>query len=137
MPLLKTKVDVYMNFGQISREIDKSASEAVFIGAHEGAKAAAAVASERSKSGRMADMRVSSASRTPDGWQASFTSPVPYAWFQNYGTLGNRRKRLKQAPRTDRTREPGTGIEPLSFLDAGRRVGRKAMLEHIRQGLPG
>lgn len=84
----------------------------------------------------MATIRVSSPSKTYDGYEAAFLSPVFYAWMQNYGTLGNRRKPLKQSPRTNRTREPGTGVEPLRFLDAGRRAGRKAMLEHIRQGLP-
>ena len=136
MPLVKTRVDVFNNFRQISREIDELAREAVFVGAREGATVAASVASTRSKSGAMANMRVSSASRTPDGWEASFTSPVHYAWFQNYGTLGNRRKPLKQNPRTGRTRDPGTGVEPLRFLDAGRAAGRRAMLEHIRNGLP-
>lgn len=136
MPFVKTRVDVFNEFGKISREIDERAREAVFVGAKAGGAAAANVASRRSKSGAMADIRVSSAQRTPDGWMASFTSPVVHAWFQNYGTLGSRRKRLKQAPRTDRTRAPGTGIEPLGFLDAGRRVGRKAMLEHIRSGMP-
>ena len=136
MPLVKTTVDVYSNFGQLIRQLDDLARDAVAIAAREGGAVAAQVASSRSKTGSMADIRVSSPTRTPDGWQASFISPVKHAWFQNYGTLGNRRKALKQAPRTNRTRAPGTGVEPLGFLDAGRRAGRRALLNHIRQGLP-
>lgn len=136
MPVVKSRVDVFSEFGTISKQIDELAREGVFVGAHAGASVASQIASTRSKTGAMANMRVSSAERTLDGWRASFVSPVLHAWFQNYGTLGNRRKKLKQPPRTDRTREPGTGVEPLGFLEAGRRVGRNAMLEHIRNGLP-
>lgn len=136
MPGLRTKVEATNNFAQITRQVVDVARESVGIGAREGGRAAAAVASQRSKSGRMADIRISSPSKTYDGFEASFISPVHYAWFQNYGTLGNRRKALKQSPRAKRTREPGTGVKPLKFLDTGRRVGRKAMLDHIAQGLP-
>lgn len=136
MPLLKTRVDVTSHFDRLTRDLDDLARQAVTVAAREGAQVASRVASQRSKSGRMAGMHVSSAQRTPDGWRASFISPVAYAWFQNFGTLGNRRKRLKQAPRTERTRAPDTGIAPLRFLDAGRSAGRRAMLEHFRKGLP-
>ena len=136
MPLVKSRVDVYSQFGRLTRELDDLARDAVAIAAREGANVAGQIAAERSKTGQMASMRVSSPSRTPDGWTASFTSPVPYAWHQNYGTLGNRRKPLKQSPRTGRTRQPGTGIEPLRFLDAGRSAGRRAMIAHIRKGMP-
>src|SRR5678815_144758 len=125
--VVKAKVDVTNEFPRITRGVSDIARDSVRIAAREGARAASSVASTRSKTGRMAEMRVSSVDGTPDGWAASFTSPVFYAWFQEYGTLGNRRKALKRAPSGDRTREPGTGIEPLGFLAAGRRAGRAAM----------
>ena len=83
----------------------------------------------------MAAIRVEPARPTVDGWEASFVSPVGYAWMQNYGTLGNRRKPLKEAPRTNRTREPGTGIEPLGFLDAGRSAGLRALKRELARGI--
>lgn len=134
MPLLTSRVDVTNNFPRITREIEQRARRAVEVAAREGAAAAASVASSRSKSGRMAAITPDNAIRTADGWAASFVSPVHYAWFQNFGTLGSRRRRLKQAPRTNRTREPGTGIEPLGFLEAGRRVGRRALLRVMLDG---
>lgn len=135
MPLVHARVDVNMNFDRVTQDVNQLARRAVSVAAHEGSQAASAVASSRSKSGRMAAIRAEPVKATPDGWLASFVSPVGYAWFQNYGTLGNRRKRLKQAPRTNRTREAGTGIEPLGFLDAGRRVGLKALREVLTRGV--
>jgi hypothetical protein len=135
MPLLETHVDFTDNFAQITRDLNELARRCVQAGAQEGGAVARAIASQRSKTGRMAAIQVLPAERTFDGWIASFVSPAPEAWFQNYGTLGNRRKPLKQAPRTNRTREPGTGITPLRFLDTGRRVGRAAMLRVIDSGL--
>ena len=136
MPGINTRVDVTNNFAAITRQVTDLARDAVAIGAREGGKVASAAAASRSKTGAMANIRVSSPSTTPDGYEASFISPVFHAWLQNYGTLGNRRKPLKQSPRTNRTREPGTGVKPLRFLDAGRTAGRKAMLDHIARGLP-
>jgi hypothetical protein len=135
MPLVKSRVDVTMNFDRITRDVNAHAKRAVTVAAAEGGRVAASVASQRSKTGRMAAIRIESTQGSVDGWRASFVSPVPYAWFQNYGTLGNRRKRLKQAPRTDRTRAPGTGIEPLGFLEAGRRAGVAAMRRELARGL--
>lgn len=134
MPLIKTRIDISGDFPQITREVNEIARRAVETAAREGAVAASAVASQRSKSGRMASITPDNAIGTPDGWAASFVSPVYYAWFHNYGTLGSRRKRLKQSPRTNRTREPGTGIEPLGFMQAGGRVGRAAMKRVIFGG---
>lgn len=135
MPLVSCTVDVTDDFGRVTAAVNDLARRAVEAAAREGAAVAASVAAERSKSGRMAGIRPDNAIGTPDGWRSSFVSPVHYAWFQNYGTLGNRRKRLKQPPRTERTRAEGTGIEPLRFLEAGRRAGRKALLETIARGV--
>jgi hypothetical protein len=134
MPLVTARVDVTDNFDRITAEVNQLAQRAVRVAAIEGAAAAQAVASSRSKSGRMASIRADSVIRTPDGYAASFVSPVQHAWFQNYGTLGSRRRRLKQSPRTTRTREPGTGITPLRFLEAGRRAGIAAMKRELARG---
>lgn len=134
MPLVSTRVDVSFDFERITREVHAQAERAVERAAREGAAAATAVAAKRSKTGRMAAITAGNATRTPDGYIASFVSPVHYAWFQNYGTLGSRRKRLKQAPRTDRTRAPGTGIEPLGFLEAGRKAGLVALRMELARG---
>lgn len=136
MPTVRTKVDFTNDFPRITRQVNDLARDAVAAAAREGGQVAAQIASQRSKSGQMANIRVSSATGSPDGWESAFLSPVFYAWFQNYGTLGNRRKALKQGPRSDRTREPGTGVEPLGFLDAGRRAGVRAMRDMIARGLP-
>ena len=135
MPLVKARVDITSDFPRITREVNAMARRAVSAAAQEGGQAAASVAASRSKSGRMAAIRVEPVKGSPDGWQASFVSPVGHAWFQNYGTLGSRRKKLKQSPRTNRTRAAGTGIEPLGFLEAGRRAGLAAMRREIARGL--
>jgi len=135
MPLVKARVDISMDFPRITREVNELAKRSVMAAAQEGARAAAAIASQRSKTGRMAAIQVEPVRGSADGWQASFISPVMHAWFQNYGTLGNRRKRLKQSPRGNRTRAPGTGIEPLGFLEAGRRAGLKAMRSELSRGI--
>ena len=135
MPLVKARVDISSDFPRITREVNELAKRAVMAAAVEGARAASAIASTRSKSGRMAAIQVEPVRGSPDGWVASFVSPAIEAWFQNYGTLGNRRKRLKQAPRGNRTRAPGTGIEPLRFLEAGRRAGLAAMRRELSRGI--
>lgn len=135
MPLVRTSVDVNMNFARVTQAVNQQARRAVTVAAAEGARAAASKASSRSKSGRMASMRVEPTRRSVDGWVGSFVSPVYYAWFQNYGTLGSRRKQLKQPPRTNRTRAPGTGVEPLGFLEEGKRVGRRALIRELTRGI--
>lgn len=135
MPTVRSTIHIENRFGEITAAVNDLARRAVHTGAVAGGREAATRAAGRSKTGRMAAIQVTPPYGTVSGWEASFQSPVFYAWFQNYGTLGNRDKPLKGSPRTDRTREPGTGVEPLHFLDAGRRVGRKAMLQTLNGGL--
>lgn len=136
MPGLRSTVRVDNFFPQFRRQIDRLAYDSVAAGARVGGEICASVASQRSKSGHMADIRIGSPSSTGTGYEASFISPTFYSWMQNYGTLGNRKKPLKQAPRTHRTRAPGTGVTPLRHLDIGRRGGRNSMLDVIARGLP-
>ena len=128
-----SKVDYTNRLGEISREVQRLAEQAVAEAARVGAQAASARAGQR---GMSDTIHPSSTLRTYDGFQASFVCVHPAVWWQNYGTLGNRRKRLKQPPRTDRTRAPGTGIVPLRFLQAGRAAGRDHMIKRISAGLP-
>lgn len=136
MPLMRTRVDAVNRFPEVTRELNDLAARSVAAGAAAGAQVAASIAATRSKTGRMAHIAPTPVSNTGNGWVASFASRVFYAWFQEEGTLGNRRKPLKQPPRTNRTREPGTGVEPLRFMRAGRNAGRKAMLDTLRKGVP-
>lgn len=131
MPLIKSRVDVNMHFDRVTREVHAHARKVVDAAAREGAQAAVAKGSERG----MGPARIEPAQATVDGWLASFVMVGAHQWFQNYGTLGNRRKPLKQAPRTNRTRAPGTGIEPLNHLDAGRAAGVRALKRELRRGL--
>ncbi len=130
MPLLKTSIDITNDFPRITREVNDMAKRAVNAAAAEGAAAANAVGAQRNFS-----VDVESVRGTADGWAASFVCRKPHAWFHEFGTLGERRRKLEQDPRTNRTRAPGTGIKPLGFLSAGRRVGRKAMKREIARGL--
>ena len=136
MPFVRTKIDVRNDLPAINREIDRRAGQAVRIAAEQGAAVASGIASTRSKTGAMANIRPTPVRHTGEGWVATFASRVFYAWFQEEGTLGNRRKRLKRPPTDKRSHAPGTGVEPLRFMAAGRKAGRRAMLEHIRRGLP-
>lgn len=136
MPQISARVHVEDHFPRITEEVRRLARDAAEEGAKVGAAAAAAIAAQRSATGQMAAIRVEAATpRETTGWVAAFVSPVYYAWFQNFGTLGNRSRRLKRQPTGNRSREAGTGIRPLHFLEAGRRAGRKAMLEKLDRGL--
>lgn len=136
MPYVRTRVDVRGDLRAVGRDIDRRAGQAVKIGAEQGATVASGIASTRSKTGRMAAIRPTPVRNTGEGWVATFASRVFYAWFQEEGTLGNRRKPLKRPPSDKRSHAAGTGVMPLRFMHAGRNAGRRAMLEHIRRGLP-
>lgn len=130
MPLVRTTVDVNMHFDRVTREVHEHAKRVVAIAAAEGARAAVAKGSERG----MGPAVVEPVHPTPDGWSCSFVMAGIHQWFQNYGTLGNRKKPLKEPPRTNRTRAPGTGITPLNHLDEGKRAGVRALRRELRRG---
>lgn len=129
MPLLRTEVDFTNHFDEISREIEQLAERAVQVAAVEGAQVANGIGAQRNFSVDVERVRP-----TFDGFIASFVCRKVHAWFHEFGTLGSRRKKLKQPPRTNRTRAPGTGIEPLGFLSAGRRAGAAAMRRVVSGG---
>jgi hypothetical protein len=135
MPTITATVDVTNNFPQMKRAYSDLARRAVGEAAKVGGAKAASIAAQRSKSGTMARIAVSSPTGSVNGWESAFLSPIYYAWFQNWGTLGNRTRPLKQPGRSTRSRAPGTGIKPLYFLDSGKREGRRAMMAMIRKGV--
>ncbi len=131
---LTSNVKVINNFPQLRARIHEGAvPRALNAAAKEGARTSALKAGERSESGRMRNIRVAPARRDGRGWNVMFFSPAPYAWFQEHGTLGSRKRKLKQAGRRRRNAEPGSGIKPLRFMTAGRRVARASLLEHLRR----
>jgi hypothetical protein len=130
--LLRSTVTGTFDKPAVRRMVDERAERMVMTGAKVGAEVASSVASSRNKTGEMAAIVVEGPEPFVDGQargvRAAFASLVKHAWHNEYGTLGNRRKRLRTAPATKRTREPGTGVRPLGFLRAGRIAGTKAML---------
>jgi len=144
MAAMRSRVDVNMNFGAITDKVIAQAKQAVTAGAMVGAQVAGRVASQRSRSGKMARMEVLPVRQTPDGYEASFRSPAYYRLFQDLGTLKGRTRKLKKAT-LDRRNSPSgqarlakagdsIGIEPLYFYRAGRRAGTRAMMDVIRRG---
>lgn len=134
--IVRQSVEVRSNLREVNDQIIADARTAVAEAAHVGADVARTLASTRVRTGRMSAIRTVDLHRTYEGHEAGFESPVFYATFQEWGTLGNRTKPLKRSPRTNRTREPGTGVEPLGFMGAGRRAGRKHLLARIKATLP-
>lgn len=115
----------------VQRMVDDLAKEAVRAAARAGAETAHLSASARVKTGAMRSIRIEPVRRSKLGWFAGFHSPVKHAWYQNDGTLGNRKRKLRQAPSGKRSRAPGTGVKPLHFLYYGLGVGRKTMYHKL------
>lgn len=143
--MIRTRVDITTNFGAITDAVDALARRAVMAGAQEGARVSSQIAATRRKSGLMAQHEVLPVRGSPDGWEASFRSRAPHRIFQDLGTLRGRATKLKASTVARRASPSGQartakvgdspGIEPLRFYAAGRRAGRKAMLEVISRGL--
>jgi len=143
--MIRSRVDVNLNFDAITDKVIAQAKEAVSAGAMVGAQVAGQVASQRSVSGKMASMEVLPVRPTPDGYEASFRSPAYYRLFQDLGTLRGRTRKLSKATLARRSTPSGAarlaktgdspGIEPLYFFRAGRRAGTRAMMEVIRRGI--
>lgn len=116
-----------------NRAIREALKEAADVGAH----VAEQVASQREgQTGQMQQITVSDVRGSVTGWEVEVISPAPWAWFQEFGTLGNRTRRLKQSARSTTpsgrqppSREAGTGITPLRFLGAGATASRRVFLD--------
>jgi hypothetical protein len=133
---MKTTVKVDNRFPQLRYKISEGAiPRALTQTAKEGARAAAAVARTRSATGTMSNIKVTPPKKDARGWNIVFFSSPFYAWFHEHGTRGSRRRKLKQPGSAQLSREPGTGIKPLRFLAAGRRVARGGLLDNLRREL--
>lgn len=85
--MIGARVDVRAGWGaDIAREINEQVRHAVADASEHGAKVAAAVASRRSRSGLMADIRPVDVIGTPDGWEGGFRSQAFYSGMQSRGT---------------------------------------------------
>jgi len=113
------------DFGMVRRAVNLQAQASVVAAANAGR--AVAIAHARRKTGAMASIIVEPVQRTELGWMCAFRSPVKHAWWQNDGTLGNREKKLRNAPTGDRARGPGTGVKPSHFLYFGLGAGRQQL----------
>jgi hypothetical protein len=143
--VIRARVDVTTNFGAITEAVNDLSRRAVSAGAQEGARVAGQIAATRKDTGLMAQMEVLPVRGSPDGWESSFRSRAPWRIFQDLGTLQGRGTKLKASTLARRASPSGQarlarvgdspGIEPLHFYRAGRRAGRRAMLEVINRGL--
>jgi hypothetical protein len=131
---LTSSVKVSNGFPQLRWRIHEGAiPRALNAAAKDGAEVARGIASERSRTGAMANVKMVPARRSTRGWDALIISPPFYAWFHEHGTLGNRRRKLKQPGRARRDRRPGTGIRPLRFLGRGRTAARRSLLDYLQR----
>ena len=119
---VKSTVNVSDEFARVTREVNEDARRRVTLAALVGGAVAGAIAGQRG-----IDVRVLPTQGTVDGWESAFQAEHRAALFQDLGTLGSRVKPLKQPPRTNRTRAPGTGIEPLNFMAAGHAAGKREL----------
>jgi hypothetical protein len=119
---MKTTVKVDNRFPQLRYKISEGAIPR-------------AVARTRSATGAMSNIKVTPPRKDSRGWNIVFFSSPFYAWFHEHGTRGSRRRKLKQPGSAQLSREPGTGIKPLRFLAAGRRVARGGLLDNLRREL--
>lgn len=135
--MIRARVDVSTDFGAITAEVNALARRSVLAGAQEGARVASAIAATRRDTGLMQQMEVLPVRGSPDGWEASFRSRAPYRIFQDLGTYQGRTTALKASTvrRGRKTDAGGAGIEGLHFYRAGRRAGRRRMLEVMNSGL--
>lgn len=135
--MLTSTIKTFDFVPEFTAEVDAIAVAALDAGAREAARVSANLAAPGLK--QKAAMQVIPPHPTVDGFAAGVKSNatdnrtgVPIAWFHNRGTLGSHVGRLKQPGRRRRTAEPGSGIAPLRFFDAGRREGRKKILAVIQ-----
>jgi hypothetical protein len=132
---LTTSIKVTSQFPALERRIDREIQGALADAAQQAAQVARAAAAPRSRTGKMGNIRVAPPRRNAKGWDAAIISPVFYAWMQEHGTLGNRRRKLKRPSARRRAAPPGSGVRPLRFLTKGRAAGRKALLSALERAL--
>jgi hypothetical protein len=99
--------------------------EAIMHDAVEAGAKAAQAAETRFRTGDLnASIHAGNVRMLPMGAEGTIVADKWYAIFQNWGTLGQRTKPLKQARRASRTAyHTGAGISPLYFMEEGEKVG--------------
>ena len=141
MPQLRATVQrTNVNLGA---QLNEAVAVALREAAEVGAQVSRQVAGQRpGATGDMQNITVSEPRGTPLGWEIEVTSHAAWAWFQEFGTLGNRKRKLKRNPRSSTSsgrqspsRAAGTGITPLHFLSAGRTAARRAFLPALQRRL--
>jgi len=130
MATLKSNVKIDNRFGKITRDYDRALQRALADAARAGAQVASAKAQERKQTGKMAEIKVAAVRQGRKGPNVLFASTPFYAAFQEFGTLGNRKRKLKQERRTTPT---GEGVPPLRFMGKGRTAARKLLLPLIQR----
>ena len=121
------KVKVDSNFRDLDRKYQRAAERALGMSAHAGAAQARALAQQRSRTGEMASITAGPVRRSTGGPSVEFGTGPFYARFHEWGTLGKRRKKLKQPGRRKRAAPPGSGVAPLGFMTKGRTLARKTL----------
>lgn len=145
--MVSASLNVVDRFPELGEDVERLVVVALDGGATVAAQTAHEIASRRRVTGKMSDFEAIPAAGTEDGY-ASGIRNHPGAWydrFQNYGTAGKRRRKLKKATISARQRPSGVarqerfgsnqGIEPLGFFEAARRDGKREMLRIIESGL--
>ncbi len=146
---ITSTVKIDNRFGELTRGYDRAVRVALIRSVIVGAKVASARAKERSETGTMAQMSLryprpmkGGATR---GYEAQFYSNAYYSSFQEFGTLGSRKRKLSAATVRRRSSASGqarqakvsgrTGIQPLKFMVAGRAAARKTLLLELQRRL--
>lgn len=150
--MIRSKVQVVNNFARVTARVDELALESV--------AAAAEAAAPVAEAGSSIDLQlqVVPAQGDLDGYSAGIRSrrktsnpgqTTPIALFFDKGTLGKRRKALKQPGRREeswtvkrrrssytahRGSPAGKGIAPQGFFGKARAAGRAALLRSLARG---
>lgn len=118
---------------------------AVEEASREAAKVAAPIAHQRQRAGshrKMGEITDLKTFLTETGYEGGIKSPAWYAYFQNDGTLGRRKKPLRQSTLDRRKSRSGQlrlakvannpGIKPLEFFDQAMKVGTTVLRDRLR-----
>jgi hypothetical protein len=145
--MISSQVNVFDRFPEVTAEVERLAIHALNEAARAGAREAERVAAPGLK--QHARMQVIPTHGEADGYASGFRSNAKgkrgqrIAGFHDRGTYGNFRGQLKRNRRGRAAKVPAvnpetgetTGIEALGFFGAGRRAGRRELLNEISRGL--
>lgn len=142
--MIGARVDVRTGWGaEFARRVNAEVARAVAQASVVGAEAASQVASQRRRTGRMSRIEPVPVKGTPTGWAGGFKSEAFYSGFQSQGTLGSRRRKVKQSTVRRRQSVSGQarfakvagskGVAPLRHEEIGRTAGRKELKRLIDQ----